>query len=311
MGNNGPELDRLWWLAAILAVGIPGLGAITVYQLHILSLQVDQDAGQSSQNTYLTTIVFALLLIGIGLLAGLLARSGYKRTKRREAALNDDLYAMPLARTAAKAERAPDVSQQPLRFYWRATPRTRFLFRFLGMPWFGFCGLMILGFLVLLVVAVAEGGDALPELITPATPPPFFLLVGFCVGIPFCIGAVRSIPTFLGKPFGVTADERGLRGRTFTGANRFLAWEDARLFEMRSGSSSSGNTYTVYYLYSDKTMIAIGTDLAQWFEPDGVSAAEMAKRLRSLEDLVLAKTGLALRTLDRSLQRPASPAMTA
>jgi len=310
LGNNGPEPDRLWWLAAILAVGIPAFGAITVYQLFVLSLRVDQDTAQSSQNTYLTTIGFALLYLALDCYVGLLSRAMYKRAKRRKAALNGDLDAIPLARTTAKAERAPDVSQQPLLLYWRATPKTRFLYRFLAVPLLEFCGFMILGFLALLIVVVVDGLDMLPELITPATLPPFFLLGFLSVGIPFLVWITRGLPTFLGKPYGFTVDEHGLRGRALTGAKRSLAWEDVRLFEIRTGAPdyviAQGVYYLYYFLYGDKTVITLGANREE-FAPDGIGAAEMTSRLRALEDLVLAKTGLAPRTLSPSLQQRASP----
>src|SRR6185437_10104300 len=135
------------------------------------------------------------------------------------------------------------------------------------------------------------------------------------------VAIVLAAPLALRLRTGVMFTREGVKERTRWGLQRFLRWEDARLFEVEAIQTLNRH-YTLYGPHGAVSwrdeIPAYDSEAVQQrdhenYVPDGISPEEMSRRLRAALDLVTARTGLAPRTLSATLQvgasatRPKSP----
>ncbi len=298
--------DRLWWLLGLLGLGYAAVALAIPVWLLSTGLPLDAELGQPITQDLLLGGAFAAFFLVMALAMAIVSVRARARARRRAVALRGHLDAMPLARLTADPAKAPDVSTEPLVLSWRSTKSVRFaqgplliLYALLALVSVG-APLIIMG----MGLVSNPVPDALHILVALAM---LAMLVLLALLVILIVVVARYVPTLFGRPYGVTANDEGVAYRTEFGGNRFLPWSDMRLLEV----SSTGHAQLAvrrFRLYGSRVRVAWsdGRSSVTHFEPDGISAEEMARRQRGLLDLIAARTGLLPRTFSRTL-RAAEP----
>jgi hypothetical protein len=303
--------ERYWWAEALLAV-LAFIGML-VFAIRIL-LTMPQvgpifTADERNQEVGLAILV-AVVGVGSGMFFLAVSLRDWRRMRRRWAALRGDLSAMPLSRFIPDASKVPDVSAKPLELSWRATRSSAYVYG-AGILIEVLVSLVVLVGLPAWLWFVLITGKLAPLTFDPGNLAAYaYLILGPIGGVVLVIVTVRLLPWLFGRPFGLAATTSGIEQRTELGGKRSLRWEDMRLFEVETAGLADTVAADRFYCVHG------GRSRVQWRDPPGqagqhkpvgITADEMARRHTLLLNLIYARTGLAPRTLTKSLQAPASP----
>jgi hypothetical protein len=299
------DAGRSWWIWSLAALLI--LAGAMAGPIILLSqmLPLARELGQPITSDLALAATFGGLCALGGVYLGVDSLKTRRRERLRRIALHGNLDAIPISRIVPDPDRAPNVSTEPLALAWRATKRMRYV----QLPIQGIHALVVVA--VLWVSLAGFGVVRFGDGQAPALGTNRLIAIAGLLAVGGILGAMlyvlgRFLPVFLGtRPIGVTASAEGIEQRTLFGNRRFLAWEDMRLLEVSSsGSGSSLLSVRNFKLYGARSRI-------EWserpggsrdFEPDGISTQEMTLRLRSMLDLINARTGLVPRTFTKALQ---------
>lgn len=307
-----PFFDRFWWLQTLAAILLLALGAFIVVGYILYFYPLEEELGEAHAPTIALALVIAVVFVVLALIAAERSFRAQERRRRRQRALAGDLAAMPPSRITVDAAKAPDVTHEPLTVMWR--PRTSSIVS----------NRIVLACVILVILIFL--GFAVFVLIHQPDPDPYVGGLGWLVPLFFTvefglIGVVtlQELPKALGTRTGVTATAAGVTWRTPWRRQRFVRWQDARLFEViPTGKLDLARAYILYSESDNGTRRFVrwqdyGNDLEislpgfpalgkQDYVPDGISPDEMAGRTRAILDLVAARTGPTPRTLHRGLQ---------
>lgn len=303
--------DRFWWLLVLAGVAFWVVAAVVPYHLV-------QTAPTPAENQFVTNdeyrgwigayVFLGLVLLGFGVTLIVMAFRNRGRHLLRLAAFAGDERAMPLANIHTDTTRVPDVEEQPLELMWRSSRVTSFFYILL---------FIVQGLAVLLSVGIALYAFA-DTLVQPAHPLGVWEIVLYITGIVallaiivgLVIAYVRVFSFLLGRSFGVTATEQGIDARTEFGSRLHMAWDEARLLEAVSGDANAFRRFSLYASGKRIGWAEYMTRLGGDYVPAHISSSEMTLRQTALLNLVVARTGLPLRTLAKSLQSKPAPART-
>ncbi|MGZ6375514.1 MAG: hypothetical protein ACXWPI_12435, partial [Ktedonobacterales bacterium] len=256
------------------------------------------DFGRLISNNILL-VAFCVLVLLQGIASVRSSAEARDRYNRRRAALQGDLDAIPVARITVHAENAPDVVESPLVLQWAASKATRWVIAPLEVFLCVVCFALPLLEGGAFVYALRNGNLASRELGLLSFLMPVAVLLACVVMFPLVgvILLIRDMPRDFGRPFGLSVGPEGILGVRSNGRRRFLRWEEMRLLEVTANSAHVSRTFR---LYGPSTSIEWSLFSAgATYVPNGISAAEMETRSRSLLDLINARTGLVPRTFDK------------
>lgn len=315
------DRDRFWWLVVLAGVACGIASVVVPYHLVTTALTPAENqfvTDAEYRQDIAIDIALGLAFLGLGVTLVVMAIRARRRHRLRLAAIADNASAMPLANIRIDATRVPGVTTQPLELMWRVSRVTS-----------AFCGLRlgISALLALLSVGSTAVVLAAPifmshqpstEVLLNSTPPqPMSVLeivlriTGAVALIAIVMGLatvlVRLMPHVFGRPFGVTATDQGVDARTEFGTRVHIDWDEARLLEVVGGDANAWRRYSLYApgkrISWAEYMERFGAD----YVPAHISSSEMTLREAALLNLVVARTGLPMRTFAKSLRRrPAS-----
>jgi hypothetical protein len=303
-----PFFDRLWWLQTLAAVLLLAFGAAIIAGYFVSMYPLEEELGEGHMPFLAIALVLAAVFVVLALVVAERSFRAQERRRRRRIALAGDVAAMPLSRIVVDAAQAPDVTHEPLVVMWR--PRTGSVIgnRIL-LALFIFASLVVLG-IAALVLTDQPNPDPYDGQFQWLPPLLFTLELGL-IGIV----TLQELPKALGTRTGITASAAGVTWRTPWRRQRFLRWQDARLLEVIP--TGKLDLAREYILYGDGRRFVrwqdYGNDIGipgfpsmgkQDYIPDGISHEEMDRRIRAVQDLVVARTELVPRTLHRGLQPP-------
>lgn len=297
---------RFWWATALAACAAAALVvAAPVFYLNS-QIPLDIELGLPFRTDVLIAAVLALLLLIFSLVVAHTAARSLDGYRRRRRALCGDVDALPLAVTPAPAGDAPLQPDGTLVLQWRKSPTA-----LLSMSIVGAFALVMVPFYVLL--GYLGLSETLQRARTPGDTLPHALLVILTVAVAvtcgvLCVIAARILWFQWRHAYGATATADGLKCVTETGRRVVIPWSDARLFEVEKLSSRALGKRT-WRLYGSRAVAMWDYfSLSQSDIPDGASTVEMKLRQDALVQLITARTGLAPRTLSKTLTATASSA---
>jgi hypothetical protein len=314
------DRDRWWWAELMFGLVFCAGGVVVPYFLI-------KTTPTPAENQFVTddeyrqwigmAIFFGVVLLGGGAFFIVLAARARRRHRIRLAALQGDVGAMPLAAIGVHSAAAPDVAEQPLELMWR----TGIVIRVFYVPILGLQALA-----ALISVGATVVGQVAPIFMPPppylvnATPPMSVMeivlrIAGACVVVALVVGFgilfVRAIPHLFGRPFGLSATNLGIDARTEWGSRVHMAWDEIRLLEVAKGDTQSKRRFDLYASGKRIGWTEYMLGLGAQYVPVGVTTSEMTLRQAALLNLVVARTGLAPRTLAKTLARRPTPARAA
>lgn len=297
-------LERHWWvsvLGSLVAVAVMIVGPLVFLQQ---VLPAAAYLGESLTPDFLLAGALAVAAFVLCLMLTSAAVRGRRRARLRTEALRGNLDVMPVSLLVTDAQKAPDVSREPLVLSWHTNVAQRITHvpEFLLTP--AVFGLFIALAWVGLIMHVFKDASWLQgEWQLTAG-----LLVATAVYGVLMAVLVRYLPTLFGKPFGLTASDEGIHYRTVFGREGFIRWEEIKLLEVELyGLRSVAIARREFSLYGESARQVIvwkdnpPTSRSE-FVPNGMSQAEMTVRLQALLDLINARTGLVPRTFAKTLR---------
>lgn len=297
-------LERHWWvsvLGSLVAVAVMIVGPLVFLQQ---VLPAAAYLGESLTPDFLLAGALAVAAFVLCLMLTSAAVRGRQRARLRTEALRGNLDVMPVSLLVTDAQKAPDVSREPLALSWHTNVAQRITHvpEFLLTP--AVFGLFIALAWVGLIMHVFKDASWLQgEWQLTAG-----LLVATAVYGVLMAVLVRYLPTLFGKPFGLTASDEGIHYRTVFGREGFIRWEEIKLLEVELyGLRSVAIARREFSLYGESARQVIvwkdnpPTSRSE-FVPNGMSQAEMTVRLQALLDLINARTGLVPRTFAKTLR---------
>jgi len=298
--------DRFWWVQRYGGL----LGALGCLVGAIQSVLVAQDLAQLAGDHVIDPRILhnegEIALLQAGIFALFIAQASIviwasfgsrERFQRRQRAIEGDQEAIPRAALTVDTGSVPRLSSDSLEFLQQASVVDR--------------RVKLIGLSIALLFGIALAGLSLVEAYALATTNPagmalwergtlVFLFVGVAAGmVVILIAATRYLPSFLGKPYGVSATDDGLWYYLQTGRRQFLRWEEFRLFEVIP--SGAGRYYQKYKLYSGTVVAAWSNDPPSSILLSGLAMQEFRQRHQALPNLIVARTGLLPRTFDKKL----------
>lgn len=297
-------LEQHWWIGVIGSV----VSAAAMVIAPIVALQqllpLDIELGNSLTQDYLLAGGFAALFFVLVLMFASFVVRGRRRAHLRADALRGNLAVMPLSLLPADAQKAPDVSLDPLVLSWRAgmiqSAHSALVFLLAAVFW----GFILVLVWAGLIINYSKFFAIVQEQWLP--------LAGTFVATPIyaalMVVLIRYLPTLFGKPFGITAASEGIHYRTVFGREGFIRWEELKLLEVEQyGLQSFAVERREFSLYGQNAR-----QVVDWkdnpptsrsaFVPNGMSQAEMTVRLQALFHLIKARTGLVPRTFSKALR---------
>lgn len=297
-------LERHWWvsvLGSLVAVAVMIVGPLVFLQQ---VLPAAAYLGESLTPDFLLAGALAVAAFVLCLMLTSAAVRGRRRAWLWTEALRGNLDVMPVSLLVTDAQKAPDVSREPLALSWHTNVAQRITHvpEFLLTP--AVFGLFIALAWVGLIMHVFKDASWLQgEWQLTAG-----LLVATAVYGVLMAVLVRYLPTLFGKPFGLTASDEGIHYRTVFGREGFIRWEEIKLLEVELyGLRSVAIARREFSLYGESARQVIvwkdnpPTSRSE-FVPNGMSQAEMTVRLQALLDLINARTGLVPRTFAKTLR---------
>jgi len=235
------------------------------------------------------------------------------------AALRGDVDAMPLAEIVPDPSSAPDVAQQPLELIWRMSRVSNVL--------------NVLLLVVQSIAAVISLGVALVSLLAPIFLPPqptleeqltgvlpqplsaieiALRIAGACVVVALVAltgyFAIHVVPLLFGRPFGISATPSGIDAHTELGSLVHMSWDEMRLLEVSAGDAQARRRFNLYTQGKRIAWTEYRTGFGAQYVPVGATASAIIFRQAALLGLIAARTGLAPRTLAKSLKSKPKPA---
>lgn len=316
------DRDRWWWLTLIAGLAFCSGGVVTPY----IGLQIIP-----TDNPYMTSADYweliglygfiTLICLGGGLTFVIMAVHERRRHRMRLAALHGDVSVMPPAETHADPAMAPDVAEKPLVLMWRTGAATKVIYvPLLGLQTLGALisvGMALVGLVAPIFLPRQPSAEDLfnHALAQPMSVTEIILRVTgasviVALVIVFGVLYVRVIPFLFGRPFGVYATNLGLDAHTEWGSRVRMAWDEMRLLEVVSGDLQSQRRFALYAPCKRIRWAEYRSGLGAEYVPVDVTASEMTLRQAALLSLITAKTGLAPRTLAKTLERRPATART-
>lgn len=297
-------LERHWWvsvLGSLVAVAVMIVGPVVFLQQ---VLPAAAYLGESPTPDFLLAGALGVAAFVLCLMLTNAAVRGRRRAQLRTEALRGNLDVMSVSLLVADAEKAPNVSRDPLVLSWRESMMQRihtapvFL---LAAVFIGF--ILVLAWVALIIDFSRDVTSLRGE---------WLLLAGLLLATPvyaaLMVVLIRYLPTLFGKPFGLTASTEGIHYRTVFGREGFIRWEEMKLLEVEQyGLQSVAVERREFTLYGQSTRQVVAwkdnppTSRSE-FVPNGISQAEMTVRLQALLHLINAHTSLAPRTFSKALR---------
>ena len=307
------DRDRWWWLLVLVGVACWVAAVVVPYQFMTT-------APTPAENPFVTddeyrqwigiSVGFLGAFLGGGVFFIIMAVRARRRHHIRLVAFAGNTCAMPLAAIRTDPNAVPDLTEQPLELLWRSSKVIGFLYTLL---------FIVQGLGLLLSVGVTLF-ELVLSLVKPSHPlsvweialhvAGILALIAIIVGL--IVACVRVFPVVLGRPFGVTATVQGVDARTEFGARIHMDWDEAWLLEV---VGADANAVRRFYLYAPGKRIGWAEYMARFgadYAPANISSSEMILRQNALLNLVVARTGLPLRTLAKGIAKaqPGSPVPT-
>lgn len=317
------DRDRFWWLELIIGLVFCAGGAVAPY-VGLRTIPTDDPYMTSADYWQLIGLVglITLICLGGGLTFVVMAVRARSRHRKRVAALRGDVDTMPLAEITPDPSLASDVAQTPLEMMWQTSKASNILY----VPLFGLQAL----------VALVSVGVALFSLIAPIFLPPqptledqlngvlpqplsvteiVLRVAGACavVALVAVIGfySIRVIPHLFGRPFSISATPLGIDAHTELGSWVHMGWDEMRLLEVNTGDIHARRHFNLYAQGKRIGWTEYMTGFGAQYVPMGATSSEMTLRQAALLGLIVARTGLAPRTLAKSLESKPTPTRTA
>lgn len=280
-----PILDRFWWLR--LARTLPVLLLLCLCVLLVWSMVTQPSTIEGGPLAF--CVVGLLFLIGVlWVLVGDTVRA--RRRKRLRLALLRgeavDLRPTPRATTLGTIALPASGAHLPLRLLWHEP-----------WPWRvirGICGMVPV--IALYGILVDITGTRVVPIPMPTGLPPLQVTPAVAVAVA-CLVAVIVVLVD-GRPYGVIADDEGVREVRRVGRTRLVRWSEARLLEVREPNWGQSDLSYVYALYSTRTYAAWHWPKAQTEAPLAATRDESNARSRALLAVIEERTGLVPRMLE-------------
>lgn len=311
------DRDRFWWLIVFAGVACWFAAVVVPYQFMAT-------APTPAENRFVTndeyrgwigfSIAFGVAFLGFGVFFIIMAVRARRRHRIRLAALQGDLSMMPPAAIRTEPAAALDLTGQPLEIMWRTGKTT-------GV----FYGLMlgVQALLVLLMAGLDTFAFIAPiftapqpsteDLINGTSPQPLSVLeiighialasVGVAIIVAIVVVGVRATPFLFGRPFGVTATNRGIDARTEFGARIHMNWDEARLLEAVGGNTQVKRRFNLFAPGKKISWTEYTTGLGAQYTPVNATASEITLRQVALLNLIVARTNHSPRTLAKGLAK--------
>ncbi len=294
-------LERHWWvsvLGSLVAVAVMIVGPVAFLQ------QVLPSAAYLGESPTPDILLAGALAVAASMLCFRLtsvAVRGRHRARLRAETLRGNLAVMPISLLPADAQKAPDVSRDPLVLSWRASMTQSVHSAAVSLLMAVFWGFI----LVLTWAGVIINFSRFLAIVQEQWLPFAGILVATPVYIALMAVLIPYLPTLFGKPFGLTASDKGISYRTAFGREGFMRWEEMKLLEMEQyGLAITRREFSLYG--QNARRVIAWKDNPQTsrseFVPDGMSQAEMTVRLQELLHLINARTGLVPRTFSKALR---------
>jgi hypothetical protein len=117
----------------------------------------------------------------------------------------------------------------------------------------------------------------------------------------------RAAPYIFGRPFGLSATSVGIDAQTEWGSRIHMTWDEMRLLEVVKRDRQAQRRFALYAPGKRIDWAKYAMGLGGQYAPVGATTSERALRQAALLSLIAARTGLAPRTLAKTLERkPAS-----
>lgn len=298
------DRDRFWWLVVLAGVACGIASVIVPYHLVTTALTPAENqfvTDPEYRQDIAMDVALGIALLGLGMTLVVMAIRARRHHLVRLVAFQRDADAMPLANIRTDATRVPDVTTQPLELMWRNNKVTGFLYGLIVI-------VQVLGILLMAGLTLFAAFETLIRSSRPLSVwevivhiAAIMALTALIVGI--AIACVRVFPFVFGRPFGVTATDQGVDARTEFGTRVHIDWDEARLLEVVGGDANAWRRYSLYApgkrISWAEYMERFGAD----YVPAHISSSEMTLREAALLNLVVARTGLPMRTFAKSLQR--------
>jgi hypothetical protein len=288
--------DRFWWLkgsAGILLIG-GSLANLVGSVLQIITGHLFLDAIWKSPLAWIITLVLGLYLIR----GAIRSRADYHR---RLSALQGDQQALPLV--AIEADHSPDQEprDESIELLWHATQEAQRTYLIISAV-FGLILLVLFSLGMVLLVPLLFGIQGVWR--DPVQSPFEWIARQMLVGS-WLIGSLLGLLYFarlsigvLGRPTGVISNLKGLTYVPKFGSSWLLRWEEIRFWEV---DHPRGETRR-YRLYGDKGIVQWSEmGPSRWISLGDLTFEEFQKRHQALLNLIVARTQLMPRTLDKKL----------
>lgn len=279
-----PLLDRFWWLR--LAQALPALLLLCLCGLFVWSMVTQPSSIDGG--IFLGSVAGLLCMAAIvGMLVNESVRA--RRRKRLRLALlrGEPVDLFPAPRAAVSMANAPvSATDLPLRLLWRETWPWRVIRGITsGVPVFALYGMLV-------IIA----GTRVVPIPMPTGFPSLQVTPMVTIAVALLVAVIVAIVD--GRPYGVVADEEGVRERQRVGRTRLVRWSEARLLEVREPKWEGMRFTYTYALYSTRTYVAWHWPKAQEEAPFDATPDELNAGSRALIALIEARTGLVPQMLE-------------
>lgn len=316
------DRDRWWWSLLLAGLAFCACGVAAPY-VGVRTIPTDDPYITSADYWQLMGLVGLLTLVclGGGLTFVFMAIHARRQHRKRLAALQGDVRAMPLATIHSDPVLAPVVVEKPLEMMWRLGTASKIV-NILQLVLQGLVALTLVGSTIFSLVApifISRQSSA-EDMLNGTLPQPISVteiilrIAGACavVALAVVIGIlfVRVMPHLFGRPFGISVTNSGIDARTELGSRIHMVWGEMRLLEVDKGDTKSKRRFALYAQGKRITWTEYTTGLGAQYKPVGATMSEMTVRQAVLLSLIEARTGLTPRTLAKSLESKPAPTRT-
>jgi hypothetical protein len=317
------DRDRWWWLIALIGLALC-IASVVVPYFGVRSLPTDNP--YFTRDYYMQDVglmgLLALMFLGTGVAFLVIGARERRHHRQRLAALRGNAGAMPLAEMRPNPAQAPDVTDRPLELLWRTSKVTKLV----QGPLLGLYALLALASIsvslfTLLAPIFLPPQPSADDLIYHTLPQPMSVTelvlriagaaVVVAVVVVFGMLALRLFPYLFGRPFDVTATDSGMDARTDFGTRIHLGWDEMRLLEVERGDAKATRRFALYAPGKRIAWAEYNAGFGAEYVPAGATASEMTLRQAALLNLIVARTGLAPRTLAKTLEIKSAPTRAA
>ncbi len=286
--------DRYWWLHGVQGGVSALLGLCTLVWLisHV------QGGGTVRTETWVVFSIIGVLCWSGSILSTLRALEARRWWRARLQTMQGNPDAMPLAALSSDASHAPQLGSGTVSLLWHSTPAWRH-------TWTG-----VHLFLYLFLTALTGGGVCVVSLLFSKNVWALSveLVVTILIAGVMIVGSLFGLFVLSRQPIkpntvhGMVATAEGMVYYPPVGKTQFLRWEGIRLFEVVGTGSWYHHRYRLY----GPKVIAEWSDLPRppWeLDAPKMTRAELQAHHQDLLNLIVARTHLLPRTLDKRLVR--------